>query len=529
MGSWVRTLPQPRNGRPRRLLGAAMAAATGLALTAGCSSGSGPSEGGHTGGAGSPGGKLVLGTIAQLPSFDPYNGITGTYVIEQTLYSHLINYDKNRKARPDLATSWKFAADHRSVVIKLRNADFSDGTPVTSADIVAGVKRAQGADGLTQNGVASFIKSVTPVDAHTVKLAFAQPTAEDTVLDWMFFFPVVEAAKNTPEKLQTAAAGSGPFMLKSYSPNKSIVMVSNPHYYKQGEPKLDSLEVKFFGDQNAMISALQTGAINAAQFVSPQLLGPLKNGGFQVIQGSLSAQTPQLYLNPTIPPFTSAACRKAVMRAIDRKKILKVAQGGAGYVVPGPFTKGSAGYDPAALDQRGFDLAAARAGIRSSCSPNSATAVVTEGDPYVAITMQILQADLKSAGFTLKLEHQDTATFVSALHAGKTAMASYPTVNPFLSIASLVTNRSFSPTNTNYWWGKRGVPAEYVSAVNAVRQAITAAQIKAAAAKFNKALADQSWVVGLFTLADYFVVSKKVSGFDVNAADMVILADTSVQ
>ncbi|HEY6495456.1 MAG TPA: ABC transporter substrate-binding protein, partial [Trebonia sp.] len=474
-------------------------------------------------------GELVLGTSEPLVSFDPYNGIDQNYVIDHTLYSYLITYDKNRDPHPDLATSWTFAPDNMSITIHLRTADFSDGTPVTASDIIAGVKRAQNpVSGETQTGVAKFIASVTAQGTHAVVVRFKQPTARDTVLDWMFFFPVVEAAKDNPAYLQNHAAGSGPFILQSYSPNNSLVLAKNPHYYDPAEPKLKSVTIKFFNDQSSMVAALQFGQLNAAQFVDYNLLSQLQ-GQFNIRTGSPDAETMIFYLNPTLAPFNNQGCREAIMRAVDRQAIMQVVQGGEGDPVPGPFTPGSAGYNAGLLQSNGFNLAAARAGIAAHCATKTASAVVQPDPSGVEQALEIIQQDLATAGFTLNLVPQDSATFVTQLHAGLTQAALYPTVNPFLSLGALTTNRGFSPLTDNYWWGKSGAPAQYVKAAQQAEDAVTPAQVKAAAAAFNTALVDQAWATGVYTEANHFVLNKDVSGFETNPADMIELAQATVK
>ncbi len=454
----------PGLGRPRvraALLGAALAGALAVsACSSGGSSSTASSGGASATGSGgsSSGGQLTLGTTLPLVSFDPYNGIDQNYVIDHTMYSYLITYDKNRKPVPDLATSWKFAPDNKSITIQLRSAEFSDGTPVTPNDIIAGVKRAANpATGQAQTGVAKFISSVTASGAHAFVVHFKRATAQAAVLDWMFFFPVVEASHNNPSYLQTHAAGSGPFMLQSYQPNNQLVMVKNPHYYDPSQPKLASVTVKFFNDQSSMIAALQFGQLNAAQFVDYDLLAQLKNQ-FQVVTGSPDAETITFYLNPTIAPFNNEACRQAVMRAVDRTSIVKAVQGGEGYPVPGPFTPGSAGYDPSLLKTNGFNLAAAKSGIAAHCATKSATAAAQPNPPAIQQSLEIIQMDLASAGFTLNIQPQDSATFITNLQAGKAQVAMDPTVNPFLSLTALTSNRGFSPLSDNYWWGTAGAP-----------------------------------------------------------------------
>jgi peptide/nickel transport system substrate-binding protein len=84
-----------------------------------------------------------------------------------------------------------------------------------------------------------------------------------------------------------------------------------------------------------MVAAPQFGQLNATQFVDYNLLSQFQ-GQFNILTESPDAETMIFYVNPTIAPFNNEACRQAVMRAVDRKAIMKVVQGGQGYAVPAP-------------------------------------------------------------------------------------------------------------------------------------------------------------------------------------------------
>jgi len=505
----------------RRLAAAAAAATIAVALTA-CGGG-GSSQAPATG---DPvkGGTLTLGVGLQLLDFDPFNGTNQNYIITKTLYSNLIRYTPDLKPEPDLATEWKIADDHRSVTITLRKAGFSDGTPVEASDVVAGIERAKDPKiALTQAGVASFIDSATALGEHTVRVDFTEPTNDDRILDWMFYFPVVEAEKNNPDALKTQAAGSGPFMVKSYTPGTELTLVPNPNYYDPDQPYLDEVVYRFFSDQDGMVSALQSGDLDGTVWQELRYDAQLK-GSFQLIDASPSAETMLFYVNPTMAPFDDVACRQAVMRAIDREKVLRSIQGDSGQIVPGPFPPSSPAYDESLFDKVGYDKDAAAKGIADSCATKTAVAPSTPSTG-VAQGLTIIQADLAAAGFDLKLQNMDQATFATLLRDGKAQVAMFPTVNPFRSVASLATNRGFSAGENNYWWFGAGVPADYRAALDAARDALSPEQIAAANAQFNAALLDNSWTTGLYTKIGRFALSDAVHGWSFSPANQLELGD----
>lgn len=473
------------------------------------------------------GGTLTLGVGRPLQDFDPYQGANQNYIIARTLYSNLISYSADLKPEPDLATQWTLAEDNLSVTITLRDTLFADGSPLTADDVVAGIKRAQDPEiAFTQRGVAEFIASATAIDPHTVRVDFARPTGEDRVLDWMFYFPVVKAANNNPEFLKTGAAGSGPFMVSSYSPGTELILVRNPNYYQQGKPYLDEVDYRFFTDQDGLVAALQSGDVDGTVWQELRYDQQLAQD-FKLIDGSLSAQTQLLYVNPVMPPFDDVDCRRAVFQAIDRETIRRAVQGDVGVTVPGPFPPNSPAYQDSLDNQVSFDIEAAKTGIAEHCATKTATAAVSPSTG-VATILTIAQANLAEAGFDLQLETMDNATFLSLVRKGGVQMGSFPTVNPFRSIASLATNRGFSGGEANYWWIGKGAPADYDASLEAVRSALTPEQLAAANKQFNEALLNNIWTIGLYTLIDRAAMNPKVNDFQFALGSQLVLNDTYI-
>ena len=93
---------------------------------------------------GNPGRVVALGKnevriLVNAPgTFDPAAaGDVGTAAVTAQLYETLTVYDAARILQPALAASWEVAADGRSVVFHLRRGlTFSDGSPLTAADVV---------------------------------------------------------------------------------------------------------------------------------------------------------------------------------------------------------------------------------------------------------------------------------------------------------------------------------------------------------------------------------------------------------
>src|SRR5262245_49106533 len=84
------------------------------------------------------GGTLVIARPEEPLSWNPYTqGDNGSiYAIEQVCDSLVEADATGRGLRPGLAESWEVSADGLSYTFQLRDAKFSDGSPVTVDDVV---------------------------------------------------------------------------------------------------------------------------------------------------------------------------------------------------------------------------------------------------------------------------------------------------------------------------------------------------------------------------------------------------------
>src|SRR5213592_2031748 len=89
------------------------------------------------------GGTLVIGRTADIDTLDPHKATAFQTV--QTLgliYGTLVQLNSSLDLVPGLATKWKFSDNSQTLTFTLRpKVRFHDGTPFTSADVAALLKR----------------------------------------------------------------------------------------------------------------------------------------------------------------------------------------------------------------------------------------------------------------------------------------------------------------------------------------------------------------------------------------------------
>jgi len=242
---------------------------------------------------GTYGGRFVLGQITAPRTFNPMmaNEASSSDVILR-MFVGLAGFDNGtQKDAPALAKSWSVADDKMTWTFNLRKgAQFSDGKPITSADVLFSFQIAYDdkihpsvQDLLLMNGKRF---EVTAPDDYTVVIKTPSPNAMLVSLaSSVYVLPkhVLEPAykagafassytvNTPPEQLVT----SGPFRLKQYVPNEKTVLEPNPYWFGVDQasnrlPYLDELVYLIVPDQDAADLKFRAGEIDGIDQVKPE-------------------------------------------------------------------------------------------------------------------------------------------------------------------------------------------------------------------------------------------------------------------
>src|SRR5262249_49913229 len=156
---------------------------------------------------------------------------------------------------PELATSWKISKAGREAVFTLRpGVKFSDGSPLTSADVVASINRERNPKS-PWSFLISPVSSVTANGANTLKVTITTPVAPLLPALSTFAFSIYSKKQfdKYGKELGTHPLGTGAFMLQNWQKGTELDLVRNPNYWQKGRPYLDKLVFKVVGDDNARV------------------------------------------------------------------------------------------------------------------------------------------------------------------------------------------------------------------------------------------------------------------------------------
>src|SRR5580692_3560883 len=237
-----------------------------LALAAaGCGSSGTTSSSGGSGGSTATKSTLIIANAVKVDTLDPaQNSVNESIWLDQNLYSRLLQPNSTGTGLlPDLASSWSVSKNGLTYTFHLRpNAEFSNGMPVTAADVVYSIQRSRAYKG-GWGFLLTAVKTITAPDAHTVVITLSQPHAPLLADLAMYAYSVVPESlvKAQGEAFFTHPVGSGPFMVTAYNPDTEVDLARNPHFYGT-KPKISKVRVLIVPNDNTRVLMLESKKVD---------------------------------------------------------------------------------------------------------------------------------------------------------------------------------------------------------------------------------------------------------------------------
>src|ERR671910_2304294 len=278
-----------------------------------------------------PGGTLRFGRAVDSDNLDPVTNDGNVNIwYFMNIYDQLVQVGADGISLvPGLAESWDISEDGITYTFHLRpNVVFSDGTPMTSADVLYSWVRAANDPAQTwtftltalQRDADGQVEGISAPDDATVVVELAQPWAPFLSDVAMFNMSVISKAfaEGNEERLATEAMGTGPFALGEFRSGEILTLVKNAHYWEEGLPLLDGVDVNLVTDDNARILQLQGGELDGMMDVPWSRVPELQTDPNLKVYQFPSTKTRYIALNVREAPLDDVHARRALQYATDR-------------------------------------------------------------------------------------------------------------------------------------------------------------------------------------------------------------------
>jgi peptide/nickel transport system substrate-binding protein len=449
--------------------------------------------------AGAAGATIKAGIVVPTGQINPLTVADqgGLDMLAQT-GEYLCLSDQHLMLQPVLAESWKANAAADVWTFKIRqNVKFHNGAPLTADDVVYTYKLQtdpkKASNALSAFGGALVPSGVKKVDDFTVEFHLEAPNGNFPYLTSSDNYNMIIIPKGyDPGNWQGSFIGTGPFVMKSYTPKVGAAFTRNEQYW--GTKALPAAtEFTFYDSQTPTILALTGGTIDVVGQFSVSGGEQLAPGApYNIVRLKSSAHR-ELSMRCDQAPFTDPRVRQAIALTLNRPAIVQALfKGFADLGNDSPFAPVYPSTNTS-IAQRALDVAKAKSLLSAAGHPNGFSAqLVTEQLLEIPQYAQIVVQAAKAIGVNIKLKVESSAAYYGKASFGNSdwldatmSLVDYghrSVPNVFLT-APLVTTSAKAGTgpwnaahfnNTQY----DGLVKQYVAAVDLSSQRTVAGKIE---------------------------------------------------
>ena len=322
----------------------------------------------NTSAAGDP---LKVHIDVEVASMDPQVAVDGTsFEVLAAVTEGLYSLDADGSAIPAMADKVEKSEDGLTYTVTLKDAKWSNGTPVTANDFVfawrrlvdpktaseyafmGGIAGLKNADDISAGKVSPDQLGVTAKDDKTLVIELDTPVPFfESLMAFPSFFPVNEEFYNKcGDKFATTVDTilcNGAFKVTSYEPAATTInLEKNADYWDADKVKLSGIQYQVIKDSQQAMLAYQNGDLDVATLSGEQVEQFQADPEFQSIMAGYL-----WYISPNLktPGLENENLRKALALSYDKdaivNNILKDGSIKADFAVPTLLATGPDGKD----------------------------------------------------------------------------------------------------------------------------------------------------------------------------------------
>jgi oligopeptide transport system substrate-binding protein len=289
-----------------------------------------------------PHGVFRRGNIAEPETLDPImsQGVQEFEIIGDLMVG-LMAHAPDAKPVPGMATHWETSADGLVWTFHLREAQWSDGEPVTADDFVFSWRRildpaiassysyflylVKNATAINAGKLPGTALGVRAVDARTFEIQLVHPAPYLLeMLTHTATYPLprhLVEAKGIQWTRPGTYVGNGPFVLKKWIANEYILVEKNPSFYDAANVALEQVIFYPTADYAGGLQRFRAGELDFQDRFPEQQISWIKENIPQTIHPIPQLTTDIIAFNHKRKPFDDVRVREAINLALNREAI----------------------------------------------------------------------------------------------------------------------------------------------------------------------------------------------------------------
>ena len=428
----------------KRTLSLLLSAALLLAALAGCGGDGtqGNVQGNVQGGAedGDAGTTIVIGGQSDLVTLDPGNMYEPyANMISYAAYDMLYRVKSGTMGTPEPSVATDYTVDETGTVYTFHLRDdvvFASGNPLTAKDVVWSVNRVLNMKESNAYTNVRIVESVEAPDDYTVVFTLTEPDASFLIKLTSNAYCILDSevvkehggsdsgGDEAKAWLDTTSAGSGPYIIESWTPKEQLVLQKNPNYWGEAS-NIDTIIFREMTSVDAQITALRNGEVDIILGLNSETAKQLEGAEGITVTNGPTAMLTFLVMSrdeSLSPELSDPLVQHAVRYALDYEGYLTL--GGNGCTVPLNFVQeGFSGALTRDLATEGRDLDKARALMAEAGYPDGFEVTLTcatnnsEGLEWTTVAQKVAQ-DLAEIDITVNIETLETTLVYERMREG---------------------------------------------------------------------------------------------------------------
>jgi len=347
-------------------------------------------------------------------------------IVYTALCDKLVDVTPDLQFVPQLATSWKWSADGKQLIMELRQGvKFQDETPFNAQAVVDNIQRYQT---MPESRRKSELSSVTKVEASgEYEVTFTLKAPDVTLLaqlsdrSGMMVSPA--AAKAAGAKFGDHPVCSGPFKFVERVQQDRIVLEKFQDYWNKDNIFIDKVTYLPIPDTTVRLANLRSGDLDMIDRLAASDAATVKGDANLVYADAIGTGWLGIYANvgngqrADNPMGKDKRLRQAFSLAIDREAAMQIVFDGTGLAGNQPFAPNSPWYDKN-IPVPARDVDKAKALVKAAGFDRVPVEMTVSNNPVTMQMMQIIQSMVVEAGFDVTLKTTEFATLLDAQTAG---------------------------------------------------------------------------------------------------------------
>ncbi len=360
--------------------------------------------------------------VAGFDSFDPaLASDPAAVMVADHLFDTLVRYDPDTlEPTPGLAESWEAGPEQRRFTFHLRDdAMFHDGSPVTATDVKATLQRIAapesssdyrfllervvGFEEFHDAGTADTLAGVRVDDERTVTIELREPFSFLPAVLGNPGFGIVPAGAADPGG---DPIGSGPLRLVEQA--DGVAHLETHPDYRPASPAIDGVELHLVDERAEAFERLERGQVDVAPVPADRVNAAADEYGDEGMTPFLGVL---FYgMNLDAPEFEDPRMRRAVVAAVDRRRVVDVVYDSTVLLADGLVPAGAPeAVDDACGERCDHDPEEARRLVAEVFADETVPTVSVDfdQDPVQQAVASAIASDLEAAGIPTELRPHD--------------------------------------------------------------------------------------------------------------------------